>query len=181
MSSPPTFCLRASRSTMTPFDVERMAIPIPFRMRGMESVGTYRRSPGFETRLISLMAGARSALYLRRMVMAPWGPSSWTTKSLMKPSPLSTSAIRIFSRERGTSTFSWRAAEAFRMRVNMSAMGSVMLIARSPLPARLDDAGDLALQRALAEADAAHLELAQIRPGPAAERATVVLAHLELQ
>ena len=40
MISPPTFCLRASRSTSTPFDVERMAIPIPFSTLGMESVGT---------------------------------------------------------------------------------------------------------------------------------------------
>src|SRR5512141_2368969 len=99
----------------------------------------------------------------------------------MKPSSFSTSAMRILSRERGTRTFSWRALEPFRMRVSMSAMGSVKLIARSPLPARLDDAGDLALQRALAEADAAHLELAQVRAGPAAQRAAVVLTHLELQ
>ena len=40
ISSPPTFCLRASRSAITPLDVERMAMPIPLRTRGMESVGT---------------------------------------------------------------------------------------------------------------------------------------------
>ena len=40
ISSPPTFCLRASRSTITPFDVEMIAMPIPLRTRGMESVGT---------------------------------------------------------------------------------------------------------------------------------------------
>jgi hypothetical protein len=44
---------------------------MPFRIRGIESFGTYRRSPGFETRLMSLIAGSRSALYLRRIVMAP--------------------------------------------------------------------------------------------------------------
>src|SRR3990172_480977 len=79
MSSPPTFCLRASRSTITPLDVERMAMPRPFRIRGMESVGTYRRRPGRETRLMSLMAGSRSALYLKRIVIAPWAPSSCRT------------------------------------------------------------------------------------------------------
>src|SRR5512137_3150700 len=52
---------------------------------------------------------------------------------------------------------------------------------RSPLPARLDDAGDLALQRTLAEAEPAHLELAEEGARPSAERAAVVLAHLELQ
>src|SRR5512134_2651860 len=109
---------------------------------------------------MSLMAGSRSALYLRRMVMAPCGPSSWTTKSLMKPSSFRTSAIRILSRDLGTRHFSCRAEEAFRMRVSMSPMGSVKLIG-SLLPARLDDAGDLALERPLAEAEAAHLELAQ--------------------
>src|SRR5512138_288496 len=72
------------------------------------------------------------------------------------------------------------------MRVSMSPMGSVKLIVRRPLvpwclPARLDDAGDFALQRALAEAEAAHLELAQERARPAAQGAAVVLAHLELQ
>src|SRR5512133_1107004 len=99
----------------------------------------------------------------------------------MKPSSFRTSAIRILSREAGMRTFSCRAREALRMRVSMSPIGSVKLIARSPLPARLDDAGDLALQRALAEADAAHLELAQERPRAAAQRAAVVLAHRELQ
>src|SRR3990172_2940847 len=51
----------------------------------------------------------------------------------------------------------------------------------SLLPARLDDAGDLALQRTVAEADAAHLELAQERAGTAAQRAAIVLSHRELQ
>ena len=50
-SSPPTFCLRASRSTITPFDVERIAIPIPFRTRGIESVGDVAAQPGLRDAL----------------------------------------------------------------------------------------------------------------------------------
>src|SRR6266567_7284523 len=96
----------------------------------------------------------------------------------MKPSSLRTSAIRILRRDFGTRHFSCRAEDAFRMRVSMSPMGSVM---ESLLPARLDDADDLALQRALAEAESAHLELAKERARAAAQRASVVLADRELQ
>src|SRR5512142_770244 len=52
------------------------------------------------------------------------------------------------------------------MRVSMSAMGSLMLIAVSPyrgarLPARLDEARDVALERQLADLVAAEAELAE--------------------
>jgi len=40
MSSPPTPCLRATRSDMRPCDVERMAIPSPFRTLGISSTAT---------------------------------------------------------------------------------------------------------------------------------------------
>src|SRR5262245_36888587 len=59
-----------------------------------------------------------------------------------------------------------------RMRVRRSAMGSVMF-----LPARLDDAGDLALQRQVAETDAAHGELAHVRARAATDRAAVAVTH----
>src|SRR3989442_10619360 len=55
------------------------------------------------------------------------------------------------------------------------------ITSRLGLPARLDDAGDVARERQLAEADAAHLELPQVRPGAAAGAAAVVLAHPELR
>src|SRR4051794_14219878 len=70
---------------------------------------------------------------------------------------------------------------ALRMRVSMSAIGSVIVIARSPLsPARLRDAGDLSRVDHLAEADAAQPELAEHRARPAAAAAPRVCAHLEL-
>src|SRR5262249_25134065 len=50
----------------------------------------------------------------------------------------------------------------------------------APLPARLDNPRNLASQGAVPEADAAHLELAQEGPAPAAEAAAVVQPHLEL-
>src|SRR3989442_15150475 len=96
----------------------------------------------------------------------------------MKPSFLRMSATRTFSREAGMSTFSCSARLAFRMRVSMSAIGS-LLIARSP--ARLHDARDLALERQLAEAQAAHLELSEISAGAAAELAAVIGARAELR
>src|SRR5204862_6113015 len=62
------------------------------------------------------------------------------------------------------------------MRVSMSAIGSCMLI-RSPLPARLDDAGHLALQRQVAQLVAAQTELAIDAARTAGERAAVAQAH----
>src|SRR5262245_54648178 len=90
-------------------------------------------------------------------------------------------AISTFSLERGTSTLLSLARTPFRIRVSRSATGSVMFIAAtSPLPAGLDDARDVPGQRQLAETDAAHLELPEVRPGPAALAAARVLAHREL-
>src|SRR2546428_12848989 len=48
-------------------------------------------------------------------------------------------------------------------------------------PARLRHARQLALERALAEADAAEAELAHVRAWPAADLAAVVRLHLELR
>src|SRR6266702_1424025 len=92
-------------------------------------------------------------------------------------------AISPFSLEAGTSILGSLARTPFRIRVVMSAMGSVMFIGNYllGLPARLDDARDVARERQLAEADAAHLELPQVRPGAAAGAAAVVLAHPELR
>src|SRR5207302_1254171 len=76
-----------------------------------------------------------------------------------------------------------------------SAIGSVMLtfatsirpypwarrIACDELPARLDHSGDLALEGAVPEADAAHLELVEEGAIAAAEGAALVGADLELR
>src|SRR5918911_776209 len=114
-------------------------------------------------------------------------------------------ATSSFSFEAGMSTRECLAAMALRMRVSMSAIGSVITqtpdrvlgvgswvpVPRpldpapktrnlSSLPARLDDAGDLPLQRQLAETDAAQLELAQVAAGAAAALAARVGARREL-
>src|SRR5687768_4346627 len=62
------------------------------------------------------------------------------------------------------------------MRVSMSAMGSLMLIV-APLPACLDDAGHLALEREVAQLVAPQAELAVHAARPAGERAAVAQPH----
>src|SRR5437870_13721790 len=97
----------------------------------------------------------------------------------MKPSSLRMRAISRFVRDAGTTTSVWRAREAFRTRVSMSAMGSEMFM--QDLPAGLGDTGQLALEGTLPEADAAQREPAHERARPAADGATVVRADAELR
>src|SRR5690349_10277164 len=65
-----------------------------------------------------------------------------------------------------------------RIRVRKSAMGSVIDML---LPAALRHAGDVAVVRELAQADAAHAELAEHRARAAAAAAAGVLARLVLR
>src|SRR5258708_501837 len=91
-------------------------------------------------------------------------------------------AISALSFEAGTSTLGSLARTPLRIRLIMSATGSVMFIwftSRAPLPARLDHAGDVPGQGQLAEADAAQLELPQVATGPAAAAAARVSAGLQ--
>src|SRR5579864_8397890 len=74
--------------------------------------------------------------------------------------------------------FSWSALLAFRMRVSMSAIGSVST--SSLLPAGLRHAGDGALVGELPQADTADAELAEHRARPAAAAAARVGADLVL-
>jgi hypothetical protein len=80
----------------------------------------------------------------------------------------------------GISTSSWNAVDAFLMRANMSAMGSVIDIYLFTSPRRLRDAGDLPVMGHVTETKAAEAELAEDRPRPTTAHATRVLAHLEL-
>ena len=80
-------------------------------------------------------------------------------------------AISRLVREAGTTTSVWRARDALRTRVSMSAIGSEMFM--QDLPARLGDAGQLALEGALPEADAAQGEAAHEGARPAADEAAV--------
>src|SRR5918993_761827 len=88
-------------------------------------------------------------------------------------------AISFFRFDDGMSTVSCAAMMPLRIRVRKSAMGSVMLM-RSPLPARLGHAGDVALVGHLAQADPAQAELAVDGAGPAALAAARVRPGLEL-
>src|SRR5882672_11248685 len=96
-------------------------------------------------------------------------------------------AISALSLDAGTSTRWCLAAAALRMRVKKSAMGSVCIV--SPvrrcllrrLPACFHDAGNFSLERHTAEADSAHLELANVRASAAADAAAVSDAHLEFR
>src|SRR4051794_2090974 len=94
-------------------------------------------------------------------------------------------AISAFSLEAGTSTFGWRAAIAFRTRVSMSAIGSLVIVlllqSCQPLPASLGHTRNLAIQRELAEAQPANAELAQERSRAPAAPAAVAVAALELR
>src|SRR6185503_11538534 len=97
----------------------------------------------------------------------------------MKPSSLRMRAISRFVREAGTMTSVWRARDALRTRVSMSAIGSEMFI--RDLPARLGDARQLALEGALPEADSAQREAAHERARTAADEAAVVSPDAELR
>src|SRR5688572_19319619 len=70
----------------------------------------------------------------------------------------------------------WPTNWALRMRISMSAIGSVMLMRRSS-PAGLDHAGHLALEGELAQLVAAEAELAVHAARPPGHGAAVAQAH----
>src|SRR5512132_3271003 len=106
-------------------------------------------------------------------------------KFLMNPSSLRISASRTLSFEEGMSTFSCSARLPLRMRVSMSATGSVTIAMESLslgwLPGGLRHARDLALQGQVPEADSAQLELAEVPARAPADPAPGVGARLELR
>src|SRR5437867_1678478 len=99
----------------------------------------------------------------------------------MKPSSFRIRAMSALMREAGIATESCRACWALRIRVSMSAIGSVIDIRSVPLlPARLHDARELAGQGQPAEADPAEAELAYEGARAPAQVAAAVRLHLEL-
>src|SRR5205085_8441603 len=96
---------------------------------------------------------------------------------MMKPSSLSTWAMRCLSLVLGMSTAGRSMRLALRMRVSMSAIGSVIM-AGILSPARFLDARDQAVAGHVAEADAADAELAVHRARPAAQPAAQADADL---
>src|SRR5687768_4213633 len=121
--------------------------------------------------------GALPSTYLRVRRRTWVGPSFASSQSAMKPSSLRIRAISRFVRDAGTTTSVCRAREALRTRVGMSAMGSEMFMG---LPARLRDAGQLADERSLAEADPAQREAAHVGARPAADGAAGIRLALVL-
>src|SRR6266498_2085857 len=123
--------------------------------------------------------GALPSTYLRVSRRVWPGPACSSATSAMKPSSLRMRAISRLVRDAGTTTSVWRAREALRTRVSMSAIGSEMFM--RDLPARLGDARQLALEGALPEADSAQREAAHERTRPAADCAAVVSPDAELR
>src|SRR5438876_9850356 len=91
----------------------------------------------------------------------------------MKPSSSRTLASATFSLVAGISTNGRSISLALRMRVSMSAIGSVIMVVVLPfaLPGSLADARDHAVAGHVPEADAADAELPVDGPGPAAQLA----------
>src|SRR5665213_1656040 len=84
-------------------------------------------------------------------------------------------------RDAGMSTRVCLAVTALRMRVSMSAIGSVISLQLSLLlPAALRHTRDVAVERQLPETQAAQPELPHVGARPAAQVAAVAQAHLEL-
>src|SRR5688572_24898246 len=143
------------------------------------------RQPGRLTRCRSVMTRSMPWPYFRKTRSTPCLPSSVSRKLAMYPSSLRMRAISIFSLEDGTSTLGSFARTPFRIRVIMSATGSVMFIGntsrRSRLPTGLDHSRDVPRERLQPEADAAELELPQVTTGAAADAAARVFADGELR
>src|ERR1700690_3290327 len=137
------------------------------------------RSPGFETRLMPMMVFLRSSEYLSAISSwLPGLPSTLeTVKPAMKPSRSKTLARFSFSFELGIFTVSNIAELALRIRVSMSAMGSVIVMIY--LPTRLRDTRYLAGVHHHTQADTAEPELAVDGLGPTTPLAARVAPHLE--
>src|ERR1700704_3655986 len=84
--------------------------------------------------------------------------------------------MALFTFDAGITTLTFSVACALRMRVNMSAMGSLMLI-YVLLPARLDHSRDLATHGDLADLVAPQTELAERAARAAGHGAAVAKAH----
>src|SRR6185503_10442423 len=113
--------------------------------------------------------------------MTSWftGSASTIEKPLMYPSSCSRRAISSFMREVGMATVSCIARFALRMRLSMSAIGSVSI--SSSLPAGLGHSRNGSLVREVAEADPAELVAAEHGARPAAAVAARVGANAVLR
>src|SRR3954453_15044108 len=157
-------------------------MPMPPRTRGTSVAALYTRRPGFDTRLIPEIVRLRSGVYFIVIVSLSPGllGSSATSKPSMYPSCWRILASATLSFDDGISVRSCIAMFALRIRVSMSAIGSVIVIGPPPSPRCLGHARDLARVRELAQTDPAETELAVHRTRPPAPAAPRIGAHLEL-
>jgi hypothetical protein len=84
----------------------------------------------------------------------------------MYPSFFNTAANRSLMPDAGRDTVSCSRIVAFRMRLNISAIGSLIDMITAPLPARFDQARNIALQSLLSEADPAQAKPAHVAARP---------------
>src|SRR6266545_6297485 len=105
-----------------------------------------------------------------------FGPAPTMSKPRMNDSSRRTCATATFRRDDGISTMGCRARTALRMRVSMSAIGSV---SNARLPARFRDTRNLALEGQLPETDTTECKLPDKCPRPTASLAAVVLLDFE--
>src|SRR3984957_8450157 len=127
------------------------------------------------------MVRVRSAEYFKEISSVVPGLSLFgsTWKPAMKPSRSRMPARDTLSLEPGIFTVSNMAELALRMRVSMSAMGSVIVMVR--LPARLCNAWDLARVHHDTQADPTQTELAIHRFGATATLAARIAPHFEFR
>src|SRR3989338_4730774 len=155
-----------------------MANPSPRSTRGNSEALRYTRVPDLETRTSCVIA-ARFCWYFkytRRVRCEGFSPTSLYVR--MKPSCFNTARICSTIRDARRSTVGCFAREAFRSRVNPSAIVSVAAIA---LPARFHQARDFPAPSHFTEADPAETKPAIEAAAASAAVAPVNGAHLELR
>src|SRR5688500_14279058 len=86
-----------------------------------------------------------------------------------------------FSREAGISTRVCLAVTALRIRLSLSAIGSVISFSTTHLPAAFCHSRDVALERRLPEAQTAQCKLPHVGARASAELTTVAQPNLELR
>ena len=150
---------------------------MPPSTRGRRSFRAYTRRPGLETRLMPVITRSRPFPYFSSTTSVSKLSPFTMEKSRMYPSSLRMRAICALRREVGISVRSCIALLALRIRVSMSAIGSVSILRSSPRALR--HAGDDALVGEIAQADPADPELAIHGTRAPTACATAVLAHLE--
>ena len=127
MISPPSLAFFAAAPDMTPFEVERIARPMPSRTAGISATDTYLRRPGFEMRLISVMAGTTLSEYLS-VITIFFGNSEVTTNEFPKQLVI-------------TLKYTEKAVPAITELKRISKPGLRKYVAVSEIPAVLDGMG----------------------------------------